>query len=280
MGSVRVEIVRNLAGQPIRFAAIPDVSSFLPVVTYLSRNYASPPRGEREDPGFFEAGRMLDPGCIYPNHVFPPIHKIKNKNYGSKLLRLSPYASSLPLTLSLPLYMACDDSEVCVTTMIGSKLGSVRNSNGSNFNNHNDTKEKKNTSSDCYTTGCGMQRSNRSDLPSRVGMNPYRFPKADHSHGNRWFDNPTGHVGSRHAENQAYVSKMDAKENTARDPVGIWKLHDTQLLVRIRNWQGVLDTKGFHGSYIKLIIIVRCNETYLSIVSKKLLHDLKKKKSE
>ncbi|GJY74868.1 hypothetical protein Tco_0479299 [Tanacetum coccineum] len=42
---------------------------------------------------------------------------------------------------------------------------------------------EKNTSSDGYTTGCGMQCSNRSDLPSRVGMNPRRFPEADHSHG-------------------------------------------------------------------------------------------------
>ncbi|GKB38960.1 hypothetical protein Tco_0883902 [Tanacetum coccineum] len=42
-------------------------------------------------------------------HAFLLFDKIKNKNYGSKLLILSPYASSLPLTISLPLYMACDD---------------------------------------------------------------------------------------------------------------------------------------------------------------------------
>ncbi|GJS98579.1 V-type proton ATPase catalytic subunit A [Tanacetum coccineum] len=75
-------------------------------------------------------------------HMFLLLHKIKNNTYGSKLLRLSPYASSLPLTLSLPLYMACDDSEVCVTKMIGSKLGSVRSSNGSNSNNNNNNDTK------------------------------------------------------------------------------------------------------------------------------------------
>ncbi|GJZ06072.1 hypothetical protein Tco_0539865 [Tanacetum coccineum] len=36
--------------------------------------------------------------------------------------------------------------------------------------------------------------------------------------------------GNRKALNLTYVSKMDAKENTTRDPAGIWKLHDTQLL--------------------------------------------------
>ncbi|GJU56455.1 hypothetical protein Tco_1230169 [Tanacetum coccineum] len=42
---------------------------------------------------------------------------------------------------------------------------------------------RKNTGSDGYTSGCGMQCSNRSDLPSRVGMNPQLFPEANHSHG-------------------------------------------------------------------------------------------------
>ncbi|GJS30053.1 hypothetical protein Tco_0490673 [Tanacetum coccineum] len=33
-------------------------------------------------------------------------------------------------------------------------------------------------------------------------------------------------------EANPHVSKKDAKENTARDPMRIWKLHDTELLVR------------------------------------------------
>nr|GEW76887.1 hypothetical protein [Tanacetum cinerariifolium] len=41
-------------------------------------------------------------------------------SYGSSLLILSAYASSMPAVLSLPLYMACDDSDGCVTMMIGS----------------------------------------------------------------------------------------------------------------------------------------------------------------
>ncbi|GJX45514.1 hypothetical protein Tco_0262190 [Tanacetum coccineum] len=158
---------------------------------------------------------------------------------------------------------------------------------------------EKNTSSDGYTTGCGMQCSNRSDLPSRVGMNPRRFPEADHSHGcvtdglitvpddhqlngevkilivvitnttygidsnvrrrltpsamfqrpsmwdhdmlrtKRWYQKHCKSVcmpeceANRKALNLMYVSKMDVKENTARDPTGIWKLHDTQLLAQI-----------------------------------------------
>nr|GEY40624.1 hypothetical protein [Tanacetum cinerariifolium] len=39
-------------------------------------------------------------------------------SYGSSLLILSAYTSSMPLVLSLPLYMACDDSDRCVTTTI------------------------------------------------------------------------------------------------------------------------------------------------------------------
>ncbi|GJT18558.1 hypothetical protein Tco_0877264 [Tanacetum coccineum] len=41
---------------------------------------------------------------------------------------------------------------------------------------------EKNTTSDGYTFGYGMQCSNRSNMPSRVGMNPRQFPDADHSY--------------------------------------------------------------------------------------------------
>ncbi|GKD40001.1 hypothetical protein Tco_1260208 [Tanacetum coccineum] len=48
--------------------------------------------------------------------------------YGSDLLILSDYAPSMLPLLSLPLSMACDDSDVCVTMVIGSvKAETIRN---------------------------------------------------------------------------------------------------------------------------------------------------------
>nr|GEX16716.1 hypothetical protein [Tanacetum cinerariifolium] len=90
MSSVKAEIIDTLVGQPIRFAA----TAALPQLVISN---------------------WLKFDDLLGNLVEMSI-------YGSSLLILSAYASSMPPVLSLPLYMACDDSDGCVTTMIGSSL--------------------------------------------------------------------------------------------------------------------------------------------------------------
>ncbi|GJR19536.1 hypothetical protein Tco_0968063, partial [Tanacetum coccineum] len=67
-----------------------------------------------------------DDGC----HAFE-LFLLNISSYGSSLLILSAYASSMPPVLSLPLYMACDDSDGCMflrhfptRKQCGKKIGS------------------------------------------------------------------------------------------------------------------------------------------------------------
>nr|GEV78793.1 hypothetical protein [Tanacetum cinerariifolium] len=61
----------------------------------------------------FGSGIIIE--CLVGDYVLALIHE-----YGSDLLILSAYAHSMPPLLSLLLSMACDDSDGCVTMVIGS----------------------------------------------------------------------------------------------------------------------------------------------------------------
>ncbi|GJT56603.1 hypothetical protein Tco_0991657 [Tanacetum coccineum] len=168
----------------------------------------------------FIVAAMANASFLFNYSTSTTVFVSMNKTYGSKLLRLSPYASSLPLTLSLPLYMACDDSEVCVTKMIGSKLGSVRSNNGSNSNNNNNNNN--NNTKGLITVLDDHQLNGEVEVPIVVTTNTTADtqkestpPPEEGSVHQIWhrfkcqeaFDTfssvaATEHVGSRHAENQ------------------------------------------------------------------------------
>nr|GEX58335.1 hypothetical protein [Tanacetum cinerariifolium] len=69
----------------------------------------------------------------------------------------------------------------------------------------------------------------------------------------------------RNYSGPAYVSKMDAKENTARDPARIWKLHDRQLL-KVGRGNGVTFKEGVARDvvYRKKYATVRKKSAYAS----------------